>query len=177
MREEAVWITILLSDGAANAGVQSQGPPTVWICPSSTWVAPFCRDASASSRHAIADADYDADDYAHDMADFVGCPDPTETQPPACSTTAPGGQGVVIFAIGLGDLVINNAVGDPDTGEQLLRYVADAGDDGDSGSLPDPCASAATGDDCGNYYFSPTGAGLIQVFEAIASRIFTRITH
>jgi hypothetical protein len=178
MREEAVWITILLSDGAANAGVQSQGPPTVWICPSSTWnpLLPFCRDASAATRHPNGAVDFDADDYAHDMADFLGCPDPTEFQWPACSTTAPGGQNVVIFSIGLGDLVWNNPVGDPDAGEKLLRYVAGVGDDGDPATNPD-CSGAPTKTSCGNYYFSPTGAGLIQVFEAIASRIFTRITH
>jgi hypothetical protein len=33
------------------------------------------------------------------------------------------------------------------------------------------------GTDCGNYYYSPTGSGLMRVFEAIASRIFTRLTH
>jgi hypothetical protein len=33
------------------------------------------------------------------------------------------------------------------------------------------------GADCGNYYYAPTGAGLLRVFEAIASRIFTRLTH
>jgi hypothetical protein len=124
--------------------------------------------------------DYDADDYARDMADFLGCPDPTEPQPPSCASTAPGGQNVVVFSIGLGDLVINNPVGDPDAGEQLLRYAAAAGDDGIPAT--DPCDPPGppvvpSGDDCGNYYFSPTGAGLIQVFEAIASRIFTRITH
>jgi hypothetical protein len=64
---------------------------------------------------------------------------------------------------------------EPDTGEQLLRYIADVGDDGDPTTAP--CAPAGLGADCGNYYYSPTGSGLLEVFEAIASRIFTRITH
>jgi hypothetical protein len=67
----------------------------------------------------------------------------------------------------------------PDQGEKLLRYIAGAGDDNDPGTPParDPCNGVAKGRDCGNYYYSPTGTGLIRVFEAIASRIFTRLTH
>lgn len=180
MREEAVWIVVIVSDGAANAGLVSESPD-IWYCPTSTHASPagsgppFCRDASASSRHPGGDPDYDADDYARDMADFVGCPGPSLPQPPACSTTAPGGQGAVIFSIGLGERMISEPDGDANAGEQLMRYIAAAGDDGNPGT--DPCASVSDGQSCGNYYFSPTGSGLIKVFEAIASRIFTRITH
>jgi hypothetical protein len=89
----------------------------------------------------------------------------------------------VIFTIGLGDLMIDSTACDPyyaglcdaDLGEQLMRYIAAVGDDGDPAT--DPCAGKVKGIDCGNYYFSPTGSGLLRVFEAIASRIFTRITH
>ncbi|HMK07653.1 MAG TPA: hypothetical protein VK449_01350, partial [Anaerolineales bacterium] len=94
------------------------------------------------------------------------------------------GQGAVIFTIGLGDLVINNpcwpgygGACDPDLGERLLRYSAGVGDDGNPASPGDPCVGAPTGTDCGNYYFAPSGAGLMRVFEAIASRIFTRLTQ
>ncbi len=182
MREEAVWIVLLISDGAANAGLISEGPD-IWYCPSSTWASPagsgppFCRDASASSRHPAGDPDYDADDYARDMADFVGCPGPSLPQPAACSTTAPGGQGAVIFTIGLGDRMITEPDGDADAGEQLMRYIAAVGDDGDPAT--DPCSSYGPGavPTCGNYYFAPDSSGLVKVFEAIASRIFTRITH
>jgi hypothetical protein len=87
----------------------------------------------------------------------------------------------VIFTIGLGDRVTNDTVCDwgaaceGDVGEHLLRYVAAVGDDGNP--ITDPCSTFGVGLDCGNYYYSPTGAGLLEVFEAIASRIFTRITH
>jgi hypothetical protein len=90
----------------------------------------------------------------------------------------------VIFTIGLGDRVINNTTCDagvwgascePNFGEKLLRYIAAVGDDGNP--LTDPCSATGVGADCGNYYYSPTGSGLLEVFEAIASRIFTRITH
>jgi hypothetical protein len=93
----------------------------------------------------------------------------------------------VIFAIGLGDLVTDAAGCWPsysptchdNAGEQLLRYVAGVGIDNDPTwpDANDPCDGVAEGVDCGNYYFSPTGAGLTEVFEAIASRIFTRLTH
>jgi hypothetical protein len=97
----------------------------------------------------------------------------------------------VIFTIGLGDQLINNTSCDttvwggmepggqcePDVGEQLLRYIANVGDNGDPRPADDPCATKPAGTSCGNYYYSPTGSGLLQVFEAIASRIFTRITH
>lgn len=184
-RQEAVWILILLSDGAANAAQDDSSPPE-WVCPGSTgaptWVQPFCRDTDPGSRHAPGDADYDADDRARDMADLAGCLPVNE----AASCSAPG-NGVVIFTVGLGGLVNDNQGCDSTVysaaectdaevlGEELLRYVAAVGDDGDPAT--NPCGSVASGNDCGNYYFSPTGAGVLQVFEAIAGRIFTRITH
>jgi hypothetical protein len=186
-REEAVWIIILLSDGAANAA-QDDSSPVQWLCPGSTnnpnWVLPYCVDTDPASRHAYTSPSYDPDDRARDMADLAGClPSPNQ----AASCPSGGGNGVVIFSIGLGDYVTNNQDCDEsvysssectdaeDLGEQLLRYVASVGDDGDPAS--DPCSSTGTGADCGNYYFSPTGSGVLRVFEAIAGRIFTRITH
>ncbi|HJX41680.1 MAG TPA: hypothetical protein VJ345_09475, partial [Anaerolineales bacterium] len=179
-REEAVWVVILLSDGAANATriADVVTDPNSWLCPNTTWVQPFCRDPWTSTRHAFGDSDFDTDDAAHDAADFVGC---DATTPAAgCNST---GQGAVIFSIGLGDLMINSTACDAsyggscesDLGESLLRYVAAVGDDGNPAT--DPCSSIGAGNSCGNYYFSPTGSGLLKVFEAIASRIFTRITH
>jgi hypothetical protein len=150
----------------------------------------------SSTRHVSSDSSYDADDAARDAADWVGCPDSNSPQPAACAAVAPGGQGAVIFTIGLGNLTVNSETCDPwyaangitcepDLGERLLRYVAGAGDDGNPATPSglDPCWDSilgqpkAVGTSCGNYYFSPTGGGLMQVFEAIASRIFTRITH
>jgi hypothetical protein len=66
-----------------------------------------------------------------------------------------------------------------DQGEKLLRYIAGVGDDGDpdTPAAYDPCLGVATGNSCGNYYFSEEGSDLMPIFEAIASRIFTRITH
>ena len=186
MREEAVWIVILLTDGAANAATETD-PPTSWdhwICPTNTYsgpgepAAPFCRDDDASTRHVSSSPNYDADDYARDQADFVGCPG--DNYPlPGCATVDPkGGNGAVIFTIGLGSFVTDNPddPSEPRAGEWFLRYAAAAGDDGDPAT--DPCnPDPGKGKSCGNYYFSPDGAGLIKVFEDIASRIFTRISH
>ncbi len=82
-RDEAVWVVIFLADGVANAGNNASPPslPEHWVCPEDTWrttdnpEGPFCNDGVASTRHANTSLDYDADDYARDMADFVGCLD------------------------------------------------------------------------------------------------------
>jgi hypothetical protein len=87
----------------------------------------------------------------------------------------------------------NPAQGDADAGEQLLRYIADVGDDGrldtgpcldtnnnrNSTTKVDPDGRAddvGLGLQCGNYYFAPDADGLERIFLEIAGRIFTRIT-
>jgi hypothetical protein len=196
VRQEAVWILILLSDGAANALYDTSVAPltdrAAWICPNPgfnpgqpNWIRPLCTDIDPSNgagRHNFGNTWYDPDDGARDMADFVGCPD-ANTLPQPTDCPAPG-QAAVIFTIGLGpEVTATNCdpfYGGPtcgNLGESLLRYVAGVGDDGDPTSPGDPCVAAPVGVDCGNYYYSPTGSGLMRVFEAIASRIFTRLTH
>jgi hypothetical protein len=114
-----------------------------------------------------------------DAADVLGCePVPPATPVPGCPVA--GGNGVVSFTIGLGEKVVANTVGDPHSGEKLLRYIAAVGDDGDPNT--DPCASTPdstllTPQNCGNYYFSPDATGLQPAFDDIAERIFTRITQ
>jgi len=185
LREEAVLILILLSDGSANAATQVGIPP--WVCPSPlgpnqpTWVQPFCKDEDFEV--GVGQWGPDAEDAAVDQSYFVGCPEANSFDPTLTTCAAPG-QGAVVFTIGLGDDMINNTKCDPvaypggcepDQGEKLLRYIAAVGDDGDPST--NPCSSTGTGVSCGNYYFAPQGASLLQVFEAIASRIFTRIIH
>jgi hypothetical protein len=144
-------------------------------------VQPFCRDEDFEV--GLGDYGYDAEDAAVDQAYFVGCPEGNSFDP-SLTTCASPGQGAVVFTIGLGDDLIDNqgcsATAYPggcqaDQGEKLLRFISAVGDDGDPST--DPCSASAIGVSCGNYYFSPTGGGLLQVFEAIASRIFTRIIH
>ncbi len=161
VRQNALWVVILLGDGAANGGQ----------CPRTTWgiqdyngrnVVLFCRDPYANTRH-CADPDasrkarclneggiwspdnYDADDYARDMVDFVAYD-----------------QQAYIYSIGLGDLVSAASVGDPDAGESLLLYAANAGD-GDPGNA-------------GLYYAAPTAAELRSIFQRIAENIAIRLS-
>lgn len=124
-REDSLWVVILLTDGAANSSTDVSMDNPYGFCPASTHTQPFCRDLQVSTRH-CADPDtrarceveggvwdpenYDADDFAHDMADFAGLD-----------------QHALIFTIGLGDLVVNAPQGDPNAGEAMMQYAADVG--------------------------------------------------
>jgi hypothetical protein len=200
-RPDSVWIVILLSDGAANAALAEGGNPGVlddWICPppggptgAPTWVPGFCRDPVFEV--GTGDYGFDAEDAAVNAGLFVGCPDSTFPQPAGCSAASPGGQGAVIFTIGYGDLVIDSPACqtfydvqappipcEPNQGEELLRFIADIGDDSDPGTRAcngKPTSSSGNPENCGNYFFAADANQLEKVFEAIASRIFTRITH
>jgi hypothetical protein len=239
IRQESVWVLVLLTDGAANASEDDSSIPTLnKFCPESTWgddldsTDPYCRDEDNDTRHTVltptiwiagdpgngipADPshtgpynpdstfgalgnpldDYDTEDFARDMADFVACAPTYGDAAQWCRDSLnyiedEGGQGAVIFAIGLGRSVVENPSSVPeDAGDSLLKYVANVGLDGDPDPTPpggttDPCfgipaPSLTEGNDdysCGNYYFSESGTGLNAVFEAIASRIFTRLTQ
>jgi hypothetical protein len=195
-REESVWVVILLSDGVANAAIASSDPadhwtepasPNDWICPQSHWGdgvgdgPPYCQDGIVAVRHEAGDAEYDPDDAARDLADHLGCLD--STTPDTLQMCRDGlgdpdpGLGAVIFAIGLGDQMTSYSdATDPDSGAMLLRYIAAVGWDGDPAT--DPCSGAPSdAAQCGNYYFAETGSELGGIFAAIASRIFTRLTH
>jgi hypothetical protein len=160
-RDESVWVMIVLSDGAANVakGVTIEGSafcPGDGCCPDPHRLPPslggqtpaFCRDLTHETRH-CAEADpadchpgglpgwdpalwpegwtadgstvrYDADDFAMDMADFA-------------ALAEPHGNSIIVFAIGMGTLVIDEpgVVGEPDAGEKLLRYLANVGYNGE----------------------------------------------
>jgi hypothetical protein len=225
VRQEALWVMIVLTSGNANASEYEPGSsfdpnaanyrPNAF-CPPSTWPSPPCRDFDTPfiTRHysntytttalnttsgisvSVTPSLYDAQDYAHDMADFAGCPSTAKETPQdsACRISldynnGDGGQGAVIFSIGFGSETIDNPPCDggaiclPDAGERLMRYIAAVGDDHDP--MTDPCQSPPlpligpipSGQNCGNYYFAPDTNSLGAVFEAIAARIFTRLTQ
>jgi hypothetical protein len=233
----AVWVIVLLTDGAANATDRAADENDWWTCPSPYTYqytptqqctlhyppapnqrcrgyqegvcgdcSPWCRDPEASdadptqpvtttvTRHCPSVGDcsdpdsvpwytnchliathpityfYDADDYARDMADTAA------------------GQKIALFTIGFGSEVIDyDRGGRKDAGERLLRYIADMGDDGDRATAP--CGSdfywdaqhiwplPDLGEDCGNYYYADEPDELKDIFEAIASRVFSRITR
>ena len=200
-REESLWVVVLLTDGMANATFPADSPPDnitefstypMGYCPNAIGDAsdpslyPLCQDHNVSSRHSRSSSNYDADDYARDMADFVGCMPinwaagcPTSIDSTTGKTVS--GQGALIYAIGLGDGVLdttNEAHGKP-YGATLLRYIAAVGYDGDPNT--DVCPTPHSLNDyknwCGNYYYAPQGPQLTKIFEDIASRIFTRLVH
>jgi hypothetical protein len=128
---------------------------------------------------------YDTEDYARDMTDRVALVYPIYNPPGTIlgDDEPKSGDEIAIYAIGLGD-----AAKPPDyDGEELLRYMANIGDDNFRNPpdafdplddyIDDPCKGIAPQTSCGQYYYSPDGAGLIQIFEKVAGSIFTRITQ
>jgi Flp pilus assembly protein TadG len=152
VREDAFWATIMLAGGAANATDADLPSFPYGYCPSTAWTPPYCIDPVSSTRHTDGDADYDADDYARDAADFLA--DPVD------------GQGVTIFTIGLGNLVQNATVGEADMGEELLSYMAE-----EAGDSPGVTANHGT------YDYAPDATDLAAIFQAIADNIFTRLSQ
>jgi hypothetical protein len=78
----------------------------------------------------------------------------------------PLGEDMVIYSV---------ALGAANAQPQVLRYMANLGEDGSRED--DSCASEPPTENCGNYYYAPTGAYLDQIFESVASRIFTKISR
>lgn len=125
---------------------------------------------------------YDADDYARDWADATGL-----------VNVAPGVPGafIALFSIGFGSDVRNDPTSAP-----LMRYIADAGDNGRidnnheedwrdnfiiNGNITgenDPCFGVTDPTAwCGQYFYAENLSQLDAVFEAIAGRLFTRISR
>lgn len=162
VRTDSFWVIISLVGGPANASTPDPGDEAVFpngYCPPSTWGSPFCRDASAATRHYPTGPSaqfYDAEDYARTQADFIGNP--------------VTGQGVTMFTIGLGNLIQNAPSGDPDAGEKLLQYIAlEAGDD--------PATPKTYFANHGTYNYAPDTSQLDEIFLAIAKNIITRISQ
>jgi len=200
-RAGAVWVIVYLSDGianlsdmpATNSDIDSDfiygfcgNDPAIAFWPDYCidWNNPpntgrYCIDNNANEcpptppalptpippfpgvivGHTTTSGPYSVEDYAFDMADRAGLL--FSTNPSELS-----GDDIVMFSVGLGAA---------SAGETLLRYIANIGDDGSRGN--DPCASIVTMQNCGNYYYAPTGAYLSQIFENIAGRIFTKISR
>jgi hypothetical protein len=202
-RKEAVWVIILLSDGVANAAYAVNpdftplNDPLIaddWYCPTDFWrdytdpnlgrfyddhLGPWCANggypALTYQNGDSLGGTSDPDDAARYWADWAACYPSGENV--HCASP---GQGAVIFTIGLGDATTNYDGPYPAVGEQLLRYIANVGYDGNPSldSSTDQCFGIASGTNCGNYFYSPIdGSQLIPIFNAIADRIFTRLTH
>ena len=171
-----------------KSGISTCPPGAIWASTTATPTSPL----------------YNAADYARDMADQAAlsfnCPDKNNPGPNHClahngldsdpynasepTTNSP----IVIYTIGLG----NDVVVPPDySGEELLRYIASVGDDGNRVTNPcpqyvpglnNPLVAPGVSDptqhskSCGNYYFAPGASALRTIFSDIAKRIFTRLT-
>ncbi len=174
--------------GAVGARLWTNEPstPYTWCNdsdPSTRHCGPFHADAGKCPLGATYDINsppYDAEDYARDMTDRAALVYP-EYDPPS-EPEPKSGDEISIYAIGLG-----KAAKPPDyDGEQLLRYMANIGDDNFRNPIPDiltddypadPCDGAAPQTSCGQYYYAPSGAYLTQIFEKVAGSIFTRISQ
>ena len=217
-RPEARWGAMLIADEPANRATydprQPQSDPQYGTCPTSEITTTLkCRDADANSRHFVSphpavtpypDPLYDTDDYARDMGEMAGLN-------PSVFQFYGWYLDIRVFTVALGKTTVclsgyytapangqpaicanpDPAYGDPDAGEQLLRYIADISDDG----YPDtgPCLDTASpyrdsitrfdpsgrsddvglGLDCGNYYFAPDATSLPTITLDIATRIIT----
>lgn len=199
-RADSLWVTVLLASGPANASTPSPADVDDYpygYCPQNTWLfflmpdpkPKWCRDAYPSNERSAASplvsyenpishelmdiSEYDAEDYARDMADGLA----------ALKTRT----GVTIYTIGLGENVgtiqangspavtceveVVDAMGVVSTrqcgeAEYLLSYIArDAGD----AWLPTI--------NHGNYFYAPTDAYLRNIFEIIAQNIATKISQ
>ena len=192
IRQESVWVVILLSDGVPNASEPDPITPTVTnrYCPFSSWWY-YCRPGPGAQRHTLVDpakngrltpfnpnsvysappntyTDYNSFDFAQDWADRVGCAAKVTTAADWCKDSidygaGQGGQGAVMFSIGLGRLVIDDQVAPlpppdgpggppfPNAGDTFLRYVSRVGIAGNPDPnanqaplySPDPCNSVA----------------------------------
>jgi hypothetical protein len=165
-RQDVLWVVILLTDGVPNAGHNGD----TYFCPQDTWsLLPRCNHGDPTHlMHAPPEypLEYDALDYAYDMADFVGKP-------------YPNGQNALLYTIGLGSEVDNPLyktnipvdfvdVNNTDfahypfsTGESLGRIFLNY--------------AAAVGR--GSAFYAATGSDLDKIFTLIGSNIATRISQ
>ncbi len=174
-RQDVLWVVILLTDGVPNSG-HNNGDPMDYFCPQSTWLnylldpaLPICNRADPAHEtipalrekptlpDGSANPDYDAADYAYDMADFVG-------------RQAPYGQGALMYTIGLGTEVDNytssfvdpysfpnpNVTGEG-IGKIFLNYAAAIGN--------------------GQPYYTTNPADLQRIFRSIGTNIATRLAR
>jgi len=202
-RPNSIWVMVLLSDGMVNLSDTYGGGTGIGDTPNTSDAVPsaypngFCNgslgdsahnqgwwwracvDDTLSPRYCMDDTpstcppgtiwvlqnsndyNYSVLDYAMDMIDQLALTKPQRENP-----NEPRGDDVAIYAIGLGNVAL---------GEQLLRYAAAVGDDGDR--TTDPCRGVSAYRSCGQYYYTSTSSGLLKIFEDIASRIYTRITE
>ncbi len=182
MRKEALWVAIVLTDGAANSSTDSSGILKYGFCNGGLGKnQPYCRDEESEvpvgsgdylqTRHCYSILNENGDPIMDNHAMCMGVTNPTWDIPGIEDDGLHydaddyardmadwlSMNNVLTFSIGLGKLVTSSSVGDPKDGEQLLKYVA-----GVTGGL---------------YYYAPTGNELRAIFAKIADNIATRLTR
>jgi hypothetical protein len=195
-RPTSVWVMILLSDGIANLsdmhstnaavpasfiyGFCGNNPATSFWPTCIDFNSPgfsagrYCIDTNAAecppgSIHTTTSGPYSVEDYAMDMTDAAGLLQ-------SLNPYEPKGNDIVIYSVGLGAA---------SSGANLLRYLADIGDNGarDWGTATDPCYDSSTQtfspptSNCGNYYYAPSGAYLFQIYDHISAQIFSKLSR
>jgi hypothetical protein len=191
-RPNGVWVMVFLSDGIANMsdfhGTNSSVPesfnygycgdtadantfwPTFCIDRNTGGTAGrYCIDTSSSTcppdtTYTNSSKPYSVEDYAYDMVDQAALLNSENGNEPL-------GQNIIIYSVGLGGAA---------NGEDILRYMANVGDEGSRGNdACDPLDGTPVPPqrNCGNYYYAPSGSYLNQIFESIANRIFTKISR
>ncbi len=188
-RPGSVWVVVFLSDGIVNLSDTYDTNTNIpaaytngfctgelgggfWssVCVDFDPTPRYCIDAeqktcppSTNWQATVPNNNYSVFDYALDMVDEAAL---TKSE----NLDEPAGNDIAVYTIGLG------AVGG-NVGEDLLRYMAAVGDDGDR--TTDPCKSMSVGaaQSCGQYYYAPDGNKLRKIFEDIATRIYTRIAN
>jgi len=184
-----VWVVVFLSDGIANLSDTHDSNPNIpvaytngfctgelgggfWpgVCVDTNTTPRYCIDEQqktcppgTSWQAAVPNNNYSVHDYAKDIVDEAAL---TKSE----NLDEPAGNDIAVYTIGLGAAGSN-------VGEDLLRYMAAVGDDGDR--TTDPCKAMNVGNaqSCGQYYYAPDGNKLRKIFEDIATRIYTRIAN
>ena len=184
-RPDSVWVMVFLSDGIANLSDTNATNPEV----PASYRYGFCGHHPASAFWSTYCIDWDPDPrYCNDNPQ-IECP------PDTIYTNQSGPYSVLDYALDMVDaaallvsendhephgedmIIYSVALGAASAQPEILRYMANVGDEGDRDPATDLCDGLPANQNCGNYYYAPTGAYLDQIFESIASRIFTKISR
>jgi hypothetical protein len=166
-RQDVLWVVILLTDGVPNAGYNNDA--SIYFCPQDTWnLVPRCNhgdplpaDRIHAPLHGPWDPEYDASDYAYDMADFVGKP-------------YPNGQNALLYTIGLGPEV--DKYPQPSYVDPYNTDLIDFPDSKNEG-LGRIFLNYAAAVGRGSAFYAAEPSDLDKIFSLIGSNIATRISQ
>jgi hypothetical protein len=165
-RQDVLWVVILLTDGVPNAGHNNDN--SIYFCPNDTWsLLPRCNHGDPLPADRISSptgpyvAEYDASDYAYDMADFVGM-------------AYPKGQNALLYTIGLGPEV--DKYKQPDYVDPNNTDLTDFPDSKNEG-LGRIFLNYAAWVGRGSAFYAAQPSDLDKIFTLIGGNIATRISQ